>query len=547
MVISALKSYPLGIASVLSRNAVGKPGNVVTRSSFRTAAFLVCVCLTTVASAKEGRVLRVGIFPAAPLVMVDGDTPSGLFIDLIDYFSRERGWKPFYVQGEWSDLLKRLESGDIDLLPAVGYTSERAHLFDFGKHPVYIDSGVLFTRPKYPLHTIFDLDGKKVSAVRGSIFTQGFIEYVASFGVACDIVYMPDNPAVMSAIEEGEVDAGVCIYSLGTELAKKYRVTVTPISFSPIALAFAVPKHQNADILQDIDELMEPMLSDDQSVYSRSLRKWTAQVSPKGIPAWLLWSVVSLLGVGVLLGVWNLTLRGQVIMQTRHLEAEIAERKQAEDAVRRSLAEKETLIQELFHRTRNTLQTIQALLELQVGALPMRPELQLLMRNIESRIQSISLVHKMLFKSNDLSHIPLDRYTRDLSLMLMESYDISPERVSIEIRMGEQELLIDTAIPFGLILNELMTNSLTHAFPSDRAGSISITLDELDAERNRLVYADDGVGVPEGFDFRLQNTLGLSLIFSLGEQQLGGAVEFQSDHGVRCSIDFPKTLYTARV
>jgi two-component sensor histidine kinase len=187
------------------------------------------------------------------------------------------------------------------------------------------------------------------------------------------------------------------------------------------------------------------------------------------------------------------------------------------------------------------------LLQLQVGALPTRPELQLLMRNIESRIQSISLVHKMLFQSNDLSHIPLTQYARNLSLMLLESYEISPRQISFDIRMEDQELLIDTAIPFGLILSELITNSFTHAFPAGRAGVITIAMDEIGADRNRLTYADNGVGVREGFDFRASPSLGLSLIYSLGERQLGGSVKFESGRGLRCTIDFPKTLYTARV
>jgi len=110
-----------------------------------------------------------------------------------------------------------------------------------------------------------------------------------SFNITCDIVFTKDNREVMEAISRGEADAGVCIYSLGKELAREYSIPITPISFSPIALEFAVPKGRNADVITGIDEQMAAMIGDPNSLYSRVFETWTADPNSGELPPWLLW------------------------------------------------------------------------------------------------------------------------------------------------------------------------------------------------------------------------------------------------------------------
>ncbi len=495
----------------------------------------------------ESRTVRVGVFPAAPLVMINDNKPEGLFIDLIEYFSQALGWQIQYVPGSWSELLVSLEKNEIDLLPAVGYTRERAGIYDFSSNPVYIDSGVLFTSPKFTLHTVFDLQGKRVAALKGSIFTDGFMRYISSFGVKCNIILTKDNRAVMQAIENGDADAGVCIYSLGNELVKEYKVTLTPISFSPIALEFAVPKGKNSDLIADINRIMSSMISDPESLYSRSFRKWTVPRPNGELPAWITWGFFGLVASGFFLGLWNFILKRQVVSKTKHLEIEIFEHMQAEEKIRQSLEEKETLIRELYHRTKNTMQVIRGMVVLQAEDYPENKDIQQLVKNTEDRIQAISLVHQMLYKSKDLSHISIKEYVEELSTLILQSSGIFDGRISTDIRIDDQFFLLDTAIPLGLILNELMTNSINHAFPDNRKGGISISLTQAGPEKSILVYSDNGIGVPEGFNFRDSNTLGLKLVHNIGELQLMGKVNFKNENGVSCTIEILTSLYRARV
>ncbi len=117
----------------------------------------------------------------------------------------------------------------------------------------------------------------------------------------------------------------------------------------------------------------------------------------------------------------------------------------------------------------------------------------------------------------------------------------------MDFNIEVKDLILDSAIPLGLILNELLTNSLKFAFPGDRAGTVSIALAASAPGKLRLTYRDDGIGLPESFDFRSQGSLGLNLVHGIGEQQMMGSVEFQGGAGVSCTLEFPEGLYDERV
>ena len=228
---------------------------------------------------------------------------------------------------------------------------------------------------------------------------------------------------------------------------------------------------------------------------------------------------------------------------------DVTERRLAERGLERSLREKETLLRELNHRTKNTMQVIRSLLLLQALQYPDDPAVERVVRDAEDRIQAISLVHQLLYESRDLSRIPMAEYIRGLVNLVMESFATPPSKVALRLEAGEARFLLDAAIPFGLVLNELASNSLRHGFPGDRRGSISISLEDAGEGSYVLRYSDDGVGVPDGFDFRGRGGLGLKLVHSLGEEQLKGKVEMSGGEGrgVSCVLRFRSGLHKARV
>jgi two-component sensor histidine kinase/ABC-type amino acid transport substrate-binding protein len=495
----------------------------------------------------ESRIVKVGVFQASPMVSVKGDRPEGLFIDLVEHFSRTLDWKVEFVPGTWSNQLERLRRGEIDLLPAVGYTAARTEIYDFSLNPVYIDSGVVFTSRSATIHTIFDLAGKRIAALRGSTFTAAFSDFIASFGIRCDLELVEDNIEVMKRISSGEAYAGVCIYSLGNELSREYPVTVTPISFSPIALEFAVTKGRNGDLLAGIDRIMAGMIGDPSSPYSRSFEKWTVARQPVRIPPWL-WAAIGLtLAIGAMLAALSLVLRREVRRKTEHLRTEIAQHEAAEARLTQALRENETLVRELYHRTKNTLQLIGSFISLESLELAPSADIDRLVLKMKNRIDAIALVHQMLYKSRDLSRISIGEYVSEIAALILRSNEVAEGRISLDLGIDDREILLDTAIPFGLILNELITNSIKHAFPDGRIGRISIGIASEGEDQLRLEYGDDGIGVPEGFDFRGQKTLGLTLLFRVVETQLKGEITIRKGYGVRYSLRIPTNLYEARV
>ena len=156
-----------------------------------------------------------------------------------------------------------------------------------------------------------------------------------------------------------------------------------------------------------------------------------------------------------------------------------------------------------------------------------------------NRIQSMALVHQKLYQSKNLSSISLKEYILDLVNLLSLSYNISPERITFNFDMDDIHIPVDIAIPCGLILNELVTNSLKHAFPDGRKGFVTILLkNEAGSKKNRLEVSDNGIGLPEGVDLKARAGMGIKTVIGLAEMQIKGEISYETLGGVRFSICF---------
>ncbi len=192
------------------------------------------------------------------------------------------------------------------------------------------------------------------------------------------------------------------------------------------------------------------------------------------------------------------------------------------------------------------MQVIRSMLVLQ-AAYSNNSQVQEIIKITENRIEAMALVHQKLYQSKDLSKINLQDYILDLIDLLMQSYGVSSEEISLKTDLEGVHVLIDTAIPCGLALNELITNTLKYAFPEKRKGEISVRLYREEGGTIQLQFSDNGIGVPELFDFRTQETLGLKTIMNIVEHQLQGKVHFENKQGVTCHIQFNDSLYEPRV
>lgn len=225
---------------------------------------------------------------------------------------------------------------------------------------------------------------------------------------------------------------------------------------------------------------------------------------------------------------------------------DITERKQIEEQIKKELREKEILIRELYHRTKNNMQVISSILCLRARTIHDQG-LKKVLQEINNKIQSMALVHKKLYESKDLSTLKLKNYFSDLISLIEQSYLESRDSIKLIYRAEDVSVLIDTAIPLGLVLIELLSNSIRHGFPKGQKGEIYIRLRKKPQDKIVLEVQDNGKGLPQGFDVEKDGGLGLKTVMGLARDQLGGKVTFESQEGVRCRILIKEELHKPRV
>ncbi|GBE16064.1 putative sensor histidine kinase pdtaS [bacterium BMS3Abin14] len=219
---------------------------------------------------------------------------------------------------------------------------------------------------------------------------------------------------------------------------------------------------------------------------------------------------------------------------------DINELKAAQDMLTASVEEKDLLLKEIHHRVKNNLQVISGLMNLQAHHVT-DDETRNIYRESQNRVITMALIHEELYQAADLAHVDLAAYIQNLTSNLFQSYGAKQDRVKLILETEHIEMVVDTAIPCGLIINELISNSLQHAFPGGREGEIRIGFRELARGEYELTVSDNGVGLPDGFDVRETKSMGLQLVALLVDQ-LGGALDVSGGDGARFSMRFHEYL-----
>jgi PAS domain S-box-containing protein len=215
--------------------------------------------------------------------------------------------------------------------------------------------------------------------------------------------------------------------------------------------------------------------------------------------------------------------------------SDITDRKIAEDKIRSSLQEKEVMLKEIHHRVKNNMQVVSSLLNLQSKYIVNEKDMELF-KESQNRVKSMSLVHEKLYQSRNLANIDFNEYTRNLVKNLYVTYGVNSSRIQLLIDIQEIYLDINAAIPCGLIINELVSNSIKYAFPDGRTGMIKIIMKQ-DDNKVKLVVSDNGVGLPESLDIAETESLGLQLVHTLS-LQLESEIEIQRTNGAAFSFEF---------
>jgi PAS domain S-box-containing protein len=211
-------------------------------------------------------------------------------------------------------------------------------------------------------------------------------------------------------------------------------------------------------------------------------------------------------------------------------------RKRAEAQIKAQLLEKDVLLKEVHHRVKNNMQVISSLLNLQSHRIK-DPSVLEMFKESQRRIRSMALIHERLYQSSDLSRIEFSEYISNLATHLFHSCQVDVNRIRLKLETEKVHLNINTAIPCGLIVNELVSNALKHAFPDGRRGQLKIDLRQVPEDGYVLQVIDDGTGYPEGLDFRKTETLGMQIVNTLVDQ-IDGRLALSRERGTAFRLEF---------
>jgi len=214
---------------------------------------------------------------------------------------------------------------------------------------------------------------------------------------------------------------------------------------------------------------------------------------------------------------------------------DITDRKRAEEALVRSIKEKEVMLKEIHHRVKNNLQVVYSLLNLQAKGIADQT-VRAMFEESKNRVSSMALIHERLYRSEDLAFIDFKEYLQRLIVGIADTYN--RRDIVINVDMEPLSLDINKGIPCGLIVNELASNSLKHAFPEGRNGKITLCINKNNAGQNILTIADNGIGFPAGIDFKNTSSLGMQLVTVL-TGQLNGTIVLLREEGTKFIITFP--------
>lgn len=233
------------------------------------------------------------------------------------------------------------------------------------------------------------------------------------------------------------------------------------------------------------------------------------------------------------------------ISSQQRIIIDITDKKLAEQKMIESIEEKELMLKEIHHRVKNNLQIMLSLVRMQGRNSKSTETSEELLRSFENRIMSMTLIHELLYNSSDIKKISLEAYINKLSINLLKVYTSESERISIVVKIKDILLSVDSIIPCGMIINELVSNSLKHGFPENRKGKIKIEMIQLD-NCFQLTVSDNGIGYPDNITINNKRSLGIQIVKTLSAQ-LGGNPEFKNENGALFSILFKDTAYKERI
>ncbi|CAB5079053.1 PAS/PAC sensor hybrid histidine kinase [Olavius algarvensis associated proteobacterium Delta 3] len=298
------------------------------------------------------RAIKVGVYQNYPLTFIEEDgTVRGFFIDILEYVAKKENWTIEYVPGVWSECLKDLKNGRLDLLGVIAYSEQRDSHIDYTYESVLTEWAQVYVSEGSRIESILDLKDKKVAVLHDDMHFANLRSLIAQFGIQCRFVEAVEYEDILMLVQSGRCQAGLVSNFYGNQYARNYRVKRTPIVLSPERLYFATPEGTNRELLDALDSELRKLKAQDGSFYHNSMGRWLELGAHTVFDKWLGWGIFGALAFMMVFLSTSMILRAKVKSKTielveKNLELtrEIDQRKTAEEA----LGESEEKFSKLF-------------------------------------------------------------------------------------------------------------------------------------------------------------------------------------------------------
>lgn len=484
---------------------------------------------------KEHPIVYFGCDPNwPPFEMLDKGEYTGLISDYVKVIEEKTGidMQPVMVKS-FEETINKLKSGEIHVAPEVGRNNSRDKFLDYTK--AYLtDPQVIVTRYDAGfIGGIEDLKGKIVSQPAGYVR----IKRLKKIDSSLNIVTTRDVKESLFDVTTGKADAFI-----GSLSVVSYYISDLGYSSLKIAgtkelgnINFRLAVTKDWSIFRDIVQKVFENISKDKHIEIRN--KWITirynhGIKKADIYGYIVYGVAAFLILALFFYIWNKTLRKQIIYR-QGVENEL---RVTLNLVHEKNKEKDILLKEVHHRVKNNLQMIYSLFNMQSRQVNNEYTREILSQG-KTRIKAISLVHQLLYQSENFNDINIQDYINSLKENLTSIYGDSDKNIEIHVNVYGMSLNIDKAIPVGLILNELLTNSYKYAFDGKDSGNIYINIEE-NKSKYHFTYKDDGLGLDLN-SLKTTDTLGMRLITRLS-QQIGASPIFKNDNGLELNFYFEK-------
>jgi len=475
---------------------------------------LILIVVWGVIFPMQARVVKVGAYHNSPkMIITESGAVSGIFADIIDQIASEEGWQIEYIKGTWDEGLSRLQSGEIDIMPDMAFTTTRAALYDFHREPVLYSWSQIYAHKGLSITSFQDLDGMRIAVLKGSIQETTLRNMMAGFGFNSQIIPASSFDDAFELVRSDQADVAVTNTYFGNLKARMYNLDDTPVVFEPSTLFFASKKGRNTDLLERIDFHLKEQKSTPLSPYYQTIRLWTSETPKYRLPRWIVLTVIGIILVLILSTVVTFIFKHQLALRTRELrlinhEMELRIVKRTEElaaAMEKAQAAdqlKSAFLATMSHELRTPLNSIIGFTGILLQELPGKLNEE---QTKQLRIVQTSARHLLALINDVLDVSKIESGQLELNwehFHLMSMMQKIMNLVKTQADAKNLELRLDVENPQDTIhadqrrLEQVLLNLLSNAIKFTESGSVTISCRKSN-EFYLISIQDTGIGIPK--------------------------------------------------